>query len=140
MSSKVNKRLRKELMANQTQSQTQPQNLPQQQIRGEIHSGPIPDPETLERYSGAGPNFPERIMQMAEAHNAADVAAKNRISLSNLIVPIIGQVFTLILGAGGILACIYLAKAGYTGPAIAAMAGSFSPMVIGALKNLRGKK
>jgi len=91
----------------------------------------------LIRYKGADPSFPERIMQMAESHNAADVVTKNRISFSNLIVPIIGQVFTLILGAGGILACIYLAKSGYTGAAIAAIAGSFSPIIIGAFKNLQ---
>jgi len=36
------------------------------------------------------PPIPERIMRMAEAHNAADVMTKNRISFSNLIVPIIG--------------------------------------------------
>ena len=91
----------------------------------------------LEQYKNADPSFPERIMKMAEDHNAADVVAKNRISFSNLIIPIIGQVFTLILGAGGILACIYLAKAGYTGAAIAAIAGSFSPIIIGAFKSLR---
>jgi len=99
--------------------------------------GPLPDPEMLEQYKNADPSFPERIMKMAEDHNAADVVAKNRISFSNLIIPIIGQVFTLILGAGGILACIYLAKAGYTGAAIAAIAGSFSPIIIGAFKSLR---
>lgn len=78
-------------------------------------------------------------MKMAEAHNRADVTTKNRISLSNLIVPIIGQVFTLMLGAGSILACIYLAKAGYTGAAIAAVLGGFSPIIIGAFKNLSRK-
>jgi uncharacterized membrane protein len=106
-------------------------------VHSELYSGPIPDPETLERYKNADPSFPERIMKMAEAHNAVDVAAKNRISLSNLIVPVIGQVFTLILGVAGILACIFLAQAGYTGPAVAAIAGSFAPMVIGAFRNLR---
>ena len=106
-------------------------------VHSELYSGPIPDPETLERYKNADPSFPERIMKMAEAHNTVDVAAKNRISLSNLIVPVIGQVFTLILGVAGILACIFLAQAGYTGPAVAAIAGSFAPMVIGAFRNLR---
>jgi len=107
-------------------------------LTAETHfQGPLPDPEMLKQYKNADPSFPERIMKMAEAHNAADVVIKRRISFSNLVVPIIGQVFTLILGAGGILACIYLAKAGYTGAAIAAIAGSFSPIVIGAFKSLR---
>jgi hypothetical protein len=69
------------------------------------------------------------------------ITTKNRISLSNLIIPVIGQVFTLMLGGGGIIACIYLAKAGFTGGAIAAIVSSFSPMVINAFKGLRqGKK
>jgi uncharacterized membrane protein len=106
----------------------------------ELFSGPLPEPEMLERYKNADPSFPERIMRMAEAHNAADVKTKDRISLSNLIVPVIGQVFTLILGAGGIAACVYLAKSGFTGGAVAAIVSSFSPMVINAFRGLRQTK
>lgn len=128
-------------MANQSQNMPQqgghPALITHEEIHGAIHSGPIPDPETLERYKNADPSFPERIMRMAEAHNTADVRAKNRISLGNLIIPTIAQVFTLILSASGILACIYLAKSGYTGAAIAAIAGGFSPIIIGAFRNLR---
>ena len=106
----------------------------------ETFQGPLPAPETLEQYKDADPSFPERIMRMAEAHNAADIKTKNRISLSNLVVPIIGQVFTLILGAGGILASVYLAKSGNTGGALAIIAGSFSPMIINAFKGQRQNK
>jgi len=77
---------------------------------------------------------------MAEAHNRADINTKNRISLSNLIIPIIGQVFTLALGAGGIIACIYLARHGFAGGAIAAIAASFSPIIINAFRGLRQNK
>jgi len=108
--------------------------------RRETFVGPLPDPIMLEGYKNADPSFPERIMKMAEGHNKADINTKNRISLSNLIVPIIGQVFTLLLGAGGIFACIYLAKQGYTGGAIAAIGGSFSPMIINAFRGLRQSK
>jgi len=130
-------------MANQPQ---QISNQHEQPIVGtrqisEYYQGPLPDPEMLERYRNADPSFPERIMRMAEAHNAADVTTKGRISLSNLVIPIIGQVFTLMLGAGSILACVYLAKSGYTGAAVATIAGGFSPMVISAFKGLRqGRK
>ena len=64
---------------------------------------------------------------MAEAHNAADVKAKNRASLADLMIPIFGQLFTLVLTGGGIVACVLLARAGYTGPAIAAIVTGFSP-------------
>jgi uncharacterized membrane protein len=130
---KTSKRIRRELVA---QSETLIQTV---QTR-ERFQGPLPEPEMLERYKNAGPSFPERIMCMAEAHNAADVKIKDRISLSNLIVPIIGQVFTLILGVGGIIACVYLAKSGFTSGAIAAIVSSFSPMVINAFRGLRQTK
>jgi len=126
-------------MAN-NQVQNAPKQVVTRQEITETFVGPLPDPVMLERYKNAGDTFPERIMQMAEAHNNADVNTKNRISLSNLIVPIVGQVFTLILGAGGILACIYLAKSGFTGGAIAAIIGSFSPMIINAFRGLRQNK
>jgi len=124
-------------MANQLQNVQSNQVIHEQKY--ELIQGPLPDPEMLDRYKNAGPDFPERIMKMAEAHNAADIKTKNRISLSNLIVPIIGQVFTLILGAGGILACIYLARLSYTGVAIAVIAGGFSPMIISAFRGLKNK-
>jgi uncharacterized membrane protein len=111
--------------------QPNPRNQVIQSVQSQvIYQGPLPEPETLRQYGIADPSFPERIMKMAEAHNAADVKLKERVSLSNLIVPVIGQIFTLGLGAGGILACIYLAKAGYEGGAIASIAASFAPMVI----------
>jgi uncharacterized membrane protein len=129
---KASKRIKRELMAEH------PAML--RSVQHELFQGPLPNPEMLEGYKKTDPSFPERIVRMAEAHNAADVKAKNRFSLSGLIVPVIGQVFTLILGAGGIIACVYLAKAGFTGGAITAIAGSFSPMIINAFKGLRQDK
>ena len=140
---KKSKKLRRELMSNQSK------NIPAQNISPRsLHltanqqinvSGYdiLPDPEILEKYKSADPSFPERIMRMAEAHNVADTKTKNRISLSNLIVPIIGQVFTLILSAGSILACVYLAYSGYTGAAIAIIFSGFSPIIINAFRGLR---
>ena len=119
-----------------------PKNLQQQPVlrHQEIIISPLPDPEIMARYKNADPSFPERIMKMAENHNAADVRMKNRVSLGNMIIPMIGQIFTLILGAGSILACIYLAMAGYTNAAIATIIGGFSPMIIASFKNFRQKK
>jgi len=62
----------------------QPQNEPEHrgqiilttQEYQEITQGPLPDPDILARYKNADPSFPERIMKMAEAHNAADVLTK----------------------------------------------------------------
>jgi hypothetical protein len=74
---------------------------------------------------------------MAENHNAVDVEAKKSIYKSNLFVPIIGQIFTFLLGAGSLCACVYLASKGLAGGAITAMIAGFSPIVINALKNFR---
>jgi|GEM_PF-2822571 len=127
-------------MANQVQVSPQHQAITEVTTEVQAYMGPLPDPAMLIMYKDAGVDFPERIMQMAESHNKADITTKNRISLSNLIVPIIGQVLTFSLGAGGILSCIYLAKLGFTGGAIAAIIGGFSPMVINAFRGLRQNK
>ena len=128
-SGKASKRTREFELASQ---------IPEQFIvQTQHHIGPIPPPETLEGYKKTDTTFPERIMKMAEAHNEADVRMKNRLSLANLIIPVIGQIFTISLGIGGIAACVYLAKAGYAAEAIAAIVASFSPMLINAIRNLR---
>jgi uncharacterized membrane protein len=139
---KIRKRLRKGLMKKQLENMQNQSSQPvilRQEI-SETFQGPLPDPEMLDKYKIADPSFPERIMRMAEAHNAADVKTKYRISFANMGIPIIGQIFTLMLGAGSIIACVYLAKAGYTGGAIAAIVGGFSPIVINAFKGLRQNK
>ena len=137
-SQRTSKHLRKEM--NQTADKSDVSNQHLMTVETEVtaaYSGPLPDPSMLLRYKDAGDNFPERIMQMAEAHNKADVNTKNRISFSNLTVPIIGQVFTLFLGSAGIIACVYLASSGFTGEAITSVLTSFSPIIINAFRGLR---
>ena len=106
-------------------------------FQGEIFQGPLPDPEMLEKYKNADPSFPERIVKMAEEHNAADVGIKKSISFSSTVIPIAGQVFTFFLGAGSLFTCIYLAEKGYAGSAIAAVVAGFAPIIINALKGFR---
>ena len=106
-------------------------------ISGEMYSGPLPDPEMLDRYKNADPSFPERIVKMAEKHNAADVGIKKSFVFSNTIIPIAGQVFTFLLGIGCLLTCIYLANKGLAGGAIAVIVAGFSPIIINALKSFR---
>ena len=125
--------------------QNQPQSLPPDLvIHGEIFKGPLPNPEILERYKNADPSFPERIVKMAEKHNADDVGIKRSFVFSNIIIPIAGQVFTFLLGIGCLLTCIYLANKGLAGGAIAVIVAGFSPIIINALKSFKqnghGKK
>jgi uncharacterized membrane protein len=106
----------------------------------EIYQGPMPHPDTLKGFGEIDLSFPERIMKMAEAHNDADVKTKLRLSLANLMIPIIGQVFTLLITGGGIIACVFLAIAGKYGESVAAIILSFAPIIINALTNLKNKQ
>jgi uncharacterized membrane protein len=106
-------------------------------IRGEIFQGPFPDPEMLMRYKNADSSFPERIVKMAEKHNYADVGIKKSFIFSNTVIPILGQIFTFLLGAGSLYTCLYLANKGLTGGAIAAVVAGFAPIIINALKSFR---
>jgi uncharacterized membrane protein len=103
------------------------------------YNGPIPPPADLKELQQISPDFPERVMRIAEAHAKADVQAKDRDSIASLITPIIAQVITFLLGIAGIAGCIYLSGAGYEAGGIAAIVGSFSPMVIATLSNLKKK-
>jgi uncharacterized membrane protein len=103
------------------------------------YNGPIPPPADLKELQAINPDFPERVMRIAEAHAKADVQTKNRDSIASLVTPIIAQIITFFLGIAGIAGCIYLSKAGHEAGGIAAMVGSFSPMIIAALSNLKKK-
>jgi uncharacterized membrane protein len=101
------------------------------------YNGPIPPPADLKELQAISADFPERVMRIAEAHAKADILRKNRDSLANLIIPMMGQIITFLLGLAGIGGCILLSRAGYEAGGIAAIVASFSPMIVAALSNLR---
>ncbi|MDR1469397.1 MAG: hypothetical protein LBT00_08905 [Spirochaetaceae bacterium] len=103
------------------------------------YNGPIPPPSDLKELQVISPDFPERVMRIAEAHAKVDVQTKNRDSIASLVTPITAQIITFLLGIAGIAGCIYLSNAGHEAGGIAAIVGSFSPMVIAALSNLKKK-
>jgi Predicted membrane protein len=105
--------------------------------QSEIYEGPLPHPDIVKAFKEIDPSFPDRIFSMAEKHADADIRMQDRISKANLITPILGQIFTFLLGALGIGAGVFLAMKGMTGGAIASIIGGFSPIVINALRNLR---
>lgn len=76
---------------------------------------------------------------MAEKHQEADVKAQDRISRANLIVPILGQVFTLIISLSGIAAGVFLVLKGYDAGAVSAIICSICPIIVAALKNFKTK-
>jgi uncharacterized membrane protein len=69
------------------------------------HTGPLPDPETLEKYNRIIPNGAERIMQIAELQRAHRQAQEQRIVLTDAKLSLRGQCIGLtlavFLGAAG---------------------------------------
>jgi hypothetical protein len=94
----------------------------------------------LKAYKAIDPNFPERMMNMAENHAAADVRGKDRMSFATFVVPFIGQVFSFLLGLGGFVLCALLAMKGLKAESITAAIGGIAPIVVVALANLKKKQ
>ncbi len=67
------------------------------EIKQVVHIGPIPPPETLERYGKINPSFPERIVRMAEKE-------QNFRHISYYI----GQFFAVIIVIAGLGSATYL--------------------------------
>jgi len=83
-----------------------------QQIR-RIHSGPLPDAETLEQYNRIIPNGAERIMQLVEREAAHRHEQHSRIVTCELKVTKRGQLFALCLTLALGLAGFYLGMNGH---------------------------
>ena len=99
----------------------------------EIFSGPLPPPDTLKGYSEISPDYPERLMKMAEAHAAADVHRKYKEPFNITL----GQIFSFILGLSGFGLSALLALKGLEAGAVAAALGGIAPIIVAAIGNLR---
>ena len=99
----------------------------------EFFSGPLPPPESLKAYGEINPEYPERLMKMAEAHAAADVHQKYKEPFNITL----GQVFSFFLGLTGFGISALFAFKGLEAGAIAAAIGGVAPIIIAAIGNLR---
>ena len=95
------------------------QNPQIQTVRGAFFSGPIPPAAELERYEKVYPGIAERMVQMAERQlSMAESQMKHRQGLesrvisTNAILSYLGLVSGFILGAGGLVAAVYLIRLG----------------------------
>jgi len=66
-------------------------------LKQEVHIGPLPSPETLERYGKIDPSFPERIVRMAEREQQFRHMSYY-----------IGQLFAAIIVIAGLISATYL--------------------------------
>jgi len=115
-------------------------NLPQENkvqlqalLGQEIFSGPLPSPDMLKGYREISPDYPERLMKMAEAHAAADVHKKYKEPFNITL----GQFFSFALGLSGFGLSALLALNGLEAGAIAVALGGIAPIIVAALGNLR---
>ena len=99
----------------------------------EIFSGPLPPPDTLKKYGEISPDYPERLMKMAENYACADVHQKHKESFNITL----GQVLSFILGLSGFGLSALLALMGLETGAIAAAIGGIAPIIVAAVGNLR---
>jgi uncharacterized membrane protein len=107
--------------------------------RRELYSGPIPPPDLLKKFGDIDPSFPERLMRMTEDNNKADVVMRNRFSLTGLVVPILGQIFSFLISCIGFSVAVLFGLKGIEIGAITAAIGGIAPVVVAALANLKSK-
>lgn len=73
-------------------------------IEQSFHSGPIPSPDTLEKYNAIIPNGADRIMRMAEKQQDHRIELEKTSITEHLLQSKRGQVFGLIIGMAAIIA------------------------------------
>ncbi len=81
-------------------------------IQEKMHSGPLPDAETLVKYNSVIPNGADRIMKMAENQQSHRIKIENKVIQSQSNQSIVGQIFGLILGLVGLACGTFLAYNG----------------------------
>lgn len=99
-------------------------------LQGQLYNGPIPHPDILKGFAEISPDYPERIMKMAEEHSKANIKEQNRTSLSNALAPIIGQFITLIIFLSGLTSGIILAVKGISYGAVSAIVAAIAPILV----------
>jgi uncharacterized membrane protein len=99
----------------------------------EEYSGPIPPPETLKKFGDIDPGIPNKIMEMAEKQNDAEVKMKNRWSFSNLL----GTIFIFILGMSCFGVAAVLALRGLEAATITAILSGIATIIIPTITNLK---
>lgn len=83
------------------------------QVKQTIHSGPIPDAETLRQYNDIIPDGANRIMIMAEKQAEHRMSLEKKVVGSQSTQSLIGQIFALIIGIFALSVSGYCISQGY---------------------------
>lgn len=81
-------------------------------IQEKLHSGPLPDADTLIKYDSVIPSGADRIMKMAEKQQNHRISIESSVISSQSFQSRLGQIFGLIIGLAGIGCGTYLASIG----------------------------
>ena len=90
------------------------QSLSVTMIQSRMHSGPLPDPDTLIKYDSVIPEGADRVMKMAEKQQEHRMKIESKVINSQSSQSKLGQIFGLIIGIVGIASGTYLASIGAT--------------------------
>lgn len=108
-------------------------------VAGEIYNGPLPHPDILKGFQEVNSEYPDRIFKMAEEYSASNIRIQERITKANIVIPILGQVFTFLIVIIGMGAGIFFALKGYSAASITSIIGGFAPILISAIQNMKQK-
>jgi len=117
-----------------------PKNKKQQIIRSLVitmhktHIGPLPDPETLTKYSEIIPNGAERIMQMAEKQLDHRMKMENKVVGGQMLQSNIGQFLAFLIGIAALGASTYCIVSGYEWSGSALGIGGLTGLVTAFIK------
>lgn len=101
----------------------------EQKIELTHHSGPLPDPQTLEKYNAIIPNGAERIMAMAEKQQEHRMGLEKSTISEQLSQSKRGQIFGLIIGLAAITASAICIILGHEWPGALLGAGGLTGLV-----------
>ncbi len=79
-----------------------------------MHSGPLPDPHSLNSYNELIPNGADRIMKMAEKQQGHRMKIESKAIGRQTFQSFMGQVFGFLIGLSGIGSGTFLAYNGFT--------------------------
>jgi uncharacterized membrane protein len=82
-------------------------------VQQKMHSGPIPDAESLAQYNEIIPDGANRIMSMAENQQAHRISLEDKVTTGQLNQSGNGQWFGFILGILGLVSGVYLGVNGF---------------------------
>lgn len=104
------------------------------------HSGPLPHPDILKGYASINPNYPERIMAMAEANNKASIDHEEYLVKGSIRIQTIGIILSFSLGLCGLIGGIICGILGLSAAAISAIIGGIAPVLIASIGGMAGSK